>query len=279
MPQRQLRVERVGIPGTEMDFATVVERLSVKGESFRIDVPDDWLQGRTTFGGLTTALCLAAAQAADATLPPFRSAQVAFTGPVGGMVQVIPRLLRRGRSSAYVHVDVVSDGALACHAVLVFAASRPDQVERAANGMPAVPPPDACPDFFVKGAPAFARHFDARLAAGTPLGSGGGDARFVCWVRHRSTAPAPLYTRLVCLADTLPPALLAVSPLGTPASTMTWSFDVITPDDAIASGDGWHLLESRADSATGGYSAQAMSLWRADGKRILAGRQTVATFS
>jgi acyl-CoA thioesterase len=49
-------------------------------QSSRVTVPEDWMQGRTTYGGLTAALCLKAALplAGDR---PLRSAQIAFVGP------------------------------------------------------------------------------------------------------------------------------------------------------------------------------------------------------
>ena len=54
-----------------------------RGAEGRIDatIPETWMQGRTTYGGLTAALCLEGAIALVEDLP-VRSAQVAFVGPV-----------------------------------------------------------------------------------------------------------------------------------------------------------------------------------------------------
>lgn len=263
------------------DIADILEGLSTEGEGYGAFVPADWLQGRTTFGGLTAALSIAAARQQDASLPPLRSAQFAFVGPVEGAVRMLPTVLRRGRSSAYVSVDVVSEGGLAARSLLLFAAGREASHRLLPGGMPVVPAPEACPDFFgAAGAPAFTQHFEARFAGGSTLLSGADMADFRVWVRHRSDRAAPPTTRLVALGDALPPAILSMASSIAPVSTMTWSIDLALPDDpgTALDGQGWHLMESRADAIADGYSSQAMSVWRPDGVRVLAGRQVVAAF-
>ena len=47
-------------------------------------IPESWMQGRTTYGGLTAALSLQAAMELVDDIP-IRSAQVAFVGPLVGM--------------------------------------------------------------------------------------------------------------------------------------------------------------------------------------------------
>ena len=78
-------------------------------------LPDDWLQGRTAFGGLSAALCWEAAQRVGDALPPLRSAQFAFVGPAGGRLRIEPTLLRRGKSAAFYSVDLHGDDVLAVH--------------------------------------------------------------------------------------------------------------------------------------------------------------------
>ena len=247
-------------------------------------VPSDWLQGRTTFGGLTAALSIASAHQMVADLPPLHSAQFAFTGPVEGNVQFIPEVVRKGRSSAYVGVDAFADGKHAARSFLLFSAGRPSNHRQIPQGMPAVPPPASCPDFFgSEGAPQFAAHFDARLARGSALLAGASDPSYYVWVRHRDDAgqDVPAMSRLIALADALPPPVLALASVLAPVSTMTWSVDVVLPEDGpedALDGRGWHLLGSEADAIADGYSSQAMHVWRPDGTRVLAGRQVVAAF-
>ena len=64
---------------------------------------------------------------------------------------------------------------------------------------------------------------------------------------------------------------MVLFPQGAPISTMTWSLDVLS--DAPATTDGWWLIQSRADAANQGYSAQSMTLWNADGTPVIVARQ------
>ena len=71
-------------------------------------IPSDWLQGRTTYGGLSAALCHQAGRAFSRDMP-LRSAQIAFVGPTGGDVTLRAETLRAGKSSTYVGVDLLGD--------------------------------------------------------------------------------------------------------------------------------------------------------------------------
>ena len=85
---------------SEQDFASLMSAVEAKAGSFSVTLPDDWLQGRTAFGGLSAALCWEAAQRSGEALPPLRSAQFAFVGPAGGQLRIEPTLLRTARVSS-----------------------------------------------------------------------------------------------------------------------------------------------------------------------------------
>lgn len=265
-------------------FSLLLSGMVHEDRGSSVVVPPDWMQGRSTFGGLTAALCVAAARERVTDPPPLRSAQFAFTGPVGGKVSFENELLRRGGSSVFMGVDVVCEQRLSARALLLFAAGRDSVHRHVPRGMPDVAPPEDCPDFFGQpGAPQFTRHFEARLALGSPILSGATDLSFHVWMRHRgdSLTAEPPMARLLALSDALPPPVLALPVAFAPVSTMTWSIDVVLPDDGrddLLDGQGWHLLSSRSDAVADGYSSQEMNVWRADGTRILAGRQVVAAF-
>src|SRR5690606_33056556 len=87
-------------------------------------------QGRTTYGGLSSALALAlaAAKQVEPELPPLRSAQIAFIGPLADAVTVTAKRLRRGRNAAFVQADVVSEAGLGLRATFVFMAALDSRV-------------------------------------------------------------------------------------------------------------------------------------------------------
>jgi len=241
-------------------------------------VTDDWLQGRTLYGGLSAALSLNAAMLAFNGLPPLRSAQVTFIGPATGAVTASPSMLRQGKSAAYVGVDLVGEAGLAARAVFTFGAARQSAFCERRLAAPDAPPPEACEPFFGLARPTFSHHFDAVSAGRSRPVTGAADPDYLVWLRHKDPAARSGVLGLLALADATPPAAMAMFSAGAPISTMTWMVDILADPDDLG-GDGWLLLESRAEMVCEGYSAQPMALWTRDGRPLIAARQCVAVFA
>ncbi|WP_029915527.1 thioesterase family protein [Caulobacter sp. UNC358MFTsu5.1] len=242
----------------------------------KVNVTDDWRQGRTTYGGLSAALCVEAAQRTFADAPPLRSAQFAFVGPAAGELSIQVRPLRQGKSTLFVAVDLVGEQGVATHGVLTFGAARASVVAYGEVPCPTVAPPQACEPFFPgeRGGPNFTGQFEVRMAGGArPLS--GGAPEYLLWIRHRDPAARTL-SALVALADTPPPPAMTLFPTFGPISTMTWALDIVGLPDA--KDDGWRLLRSRAETIADGYSTQEMHLWDAAGTPLIVARQNVAVF-
>jgi acyl-CoA thioesterase len=258
-------------------FSTLIAGVAEGAGVYVAAVTDDWRQGRTLYGGLSAALCVAMAIRAVPDLPPLRSAQFAFIGPASGAVQASPSLLRRGRSAAFVSVDLMAEAGLATRALLCFGTARVSALSHDGLKMPDVPPPQAYAAFFGRqGAPNFSQHFDAHLARGGALISGGADPDMMLWLRHRDRAAANDAVALLALADASPPAAMVMFTAPAPISTMTWMVDILA--EPPVADDGWCLMRSAAEAVADGYSSQAMTIWSASGRPLIAARQSVAIF-
>ncbi|QUT07809.1 thioesterase family protein [Sphingobium phenoxybenzoativorans] len=235
-----------------------------------------WSQGRTLYGGLTTTTCVAVAMRAFPDLPPLRSAQIAFSGPTAGLLDLKAVSLRRGRNSAVIRVDMVADDVIAASALLTFAAAKPSHIAHSTLAMPAVPSPDQCEPFFGANAraPRFASNFDMRLAAGHRPISSSSETRCAAWIKYIDYPAGNDTQALVALADALPPAVIAQYTGPSRISSMTWGLDVL----ATSSNNGWKLLQSTSEWAADGYSSQAMTLWDSEGTALAVGRQLIALF-
>ena len=248
----------------------------------RLDIPADWLQGRAVYGGLSAAVCLQATlKQLGEDLPPLRSMQVSFIGPAGSQVSAQPEVVRQGKSTTFVTVDMRSDDKLAVRATLCFAKARESKLAIRDCPAPAVPGIDACSGFFENRqgdnrGPNFAQHFNSRLAAGSMVRSGADSPDFTVWLQHKDPASRDTLVGLVALADALPPAAMACFTEPAPISSMTWLFDVL--QDNPTTDDGWWLCRSRAEHTVDGYSSQAMTIWNAAGEAVLIGRQNIAIF-
>lgn len=262
-------------PGTP--FRQLLESLEPGDGGLGIDLPGDWLQGRTAYGGLTGALCVEAARRLNPDLPPLRNAHFALAGPAAGRLTVTAGVVRRGKSAVVIEASVTGEAGPAARALLTYGTGRESRVVRDGDAAPAVPSPQDCPAFFDPDrAPGFARHFDVRLAAGARPPTPGAEPHTCVWIRHGDGETPGGLPALVALADAIPSPALVLFPEFAPFSTMTWSLDLAA--SAPASASGWWLLDSRIEAAGDGYATQDMTLWNDEGALIARARQMVSLF-
>src|SRR3546814_12920258 len=81
------------LPTSALD--TLLATLRPDGCTATAHIDDGWMQGRTAYGGISSAVALAATMALHPTDTPLRYAQISFVGPVGGDCTVTTRELRR----------------------------------------------------------------------------------------------------------------------------------------------------------------------------------------
>jgi acyl-CoA thioesterase len=260
------------------EFTEIMNSLQAADDGWTVTVSDDWLQGRTVYGGMAAALCLQGALRSFADLPPLRSAQFAFIGPASGALQIRPTVLRKGKSTVFAGVDLIGDAGLATRATLCFGAARASALAHVAIASPEMKAPDSCPDFFRNAPPVlrFLEHIEGRHVGGSLPFSGSAHPEMMLWLRHRVPPQTSAAVALLALADAPPPAASTMATTPSPISTMTWSLDMLT--DNITTDDGWWLIRNGAEQIGNGYSSQAMTVWNAQGEPVMASRQNVAVF-
>jgi acyl-CoA thioesterase len=260
-----------------IDFTTLMASIAKDGDTCTVTATEDWLQGRTIYGGLAAAFCLESVARQFGELPPLRSAQFSFVGPATGSLTVRPTILRKGKSTTFVGAELTGDAGLATRATFCFGAARQSAVNYGKISAPEVAEPDTCPHFFRK-LPGlnFAQHFDGRLAAGNFPFSGADDPTIALWMRHQDAAAPNSTAALVALTDAPPPAALSLFKEFGPISTMTWSIDLLT--DRLETTNGWWLIRTQAESVLQGYSSQGTVVFNAARQPVLVSRQNVAVF-
>ncbi len=165
------------------------------------------MQGRTTYGGLSAALALRAALDLEPELPPLRSAQVAFIGPLSGAVTVTATRLRRGRNAAFIQADVVSEAGLGLRATFVFMAELASAIAHDATVRAPVAPPGADVVPYVGPENFFTRNFEF-----LEVKDGAGPAGWLRWARLREREGLHPMIELLAIGDGLPPAAFKLSP-------------------------------------------------------------------
>lgn len=250
--------------------------LCTNEQSWSVKIPDGWMQGRTTYGGLSAALCLQAINNDYPDLPPLRSAQINFVGPADENATVSTKVLRSGKSVSFINAEIIGSKGLATQAVFCFGASRESQFNQNFITASSVPNPNECVDLFSLGeGPAFTNNFECLHAAGSLPLSKAESPEFHLWVRHKDQTANNL-PALLSIADMAPPAILSSFTELAPVSSMTWMMNFVSNSPQTT--DGWWLLNSSADHARDGYSSQNMNIWNSDGELVIAGRQNIAFF-
>jgi acyl-CoA thioesterase len=259
-------------------FCDLMAAVHRDGDAFKATVPEDWLQGRTAYGGLSAALCVEGARRALPDLPPLRSAQFTLIGPAAGPLSIVVSTLRRGKSAVFVNVDLTGEAGLAARAVLSFGTARKSALDYTDLPAPDVTPIADSPPFFPndKSFISFQQHFESRFAGAARPFTPGAQPEYRIWFRHRDSNAWDGIVALIALADAPPPPAMVMFPQAAPISTMTWSLDVLI--DTPATTEGWWLIGSKTETSHQGYSTQAMMVWNADLKPVIAHRQNVAIF-
>ena len=242
---------------------------------FRVNVPPQWHQGRTAYGGLSTALALSAVLGQDGDLPPLRSTQIAMIAPLYGEVEVRARIVRRGRNAIWAAAEISGEKGIGLTASFVFMAPVQSALHFNDNPVPRglIGPDNAAALSNERGAIFLRHNFDIRFAL--PKTSNR-RAEMCWWVRARDRDGLDPMVELMLCADACPPGVMPLLDSSVPVSTMCWQSNLLTPKPATR--DGWWLLRSVGDYAQNGCSSQRMSIWNAAGLPIVAGLQSIALF-
>ncbi|QDK33034.1 thioesterase family protein [Sphingomonas sp. IC081] len=242
---------------------------------FAFDITEEWLQGRTAYGGLTSALSLAAAQRVDAELPPLRSGQFAMIAPLAGRVEARARIVRKGRNATWVSAELSNEKGVGFSASFVFMRQIESAADIAGYLMPeGVNPAQHAKPVPMDHAPAFLReNFDARFALPK---SALGEADLCWWVRLKERDGLDPALEAVLIGDALPTAVLPLLNFRVPISSMHWHVNLLEPTPATE--DGWWLLRSTSEFARDGGASEHILQWNAAGRPVIAGMQSVAVF-
>lgn len=260
----------------DADLDALVTPTAVGDGRFSIDVPDRWQQGRGAFGGLVLAML---ARAGEATVAdpgrPLRTLTGEIVGPtVPGPAEVAVEVLRAGTGATTVAARLVQQGAVQCHAVIVFGKAR-----ATADAPPTIAPPER-PAF--EGvpvapvgppmAPVFAQHVEFRPTGPLPF-SGGADPRVEGWVRFRRPGVRRDGAWLVAMADTYWPTILVAARGPRPAATLTFAFQALDDPSGLAP-DAPLYYRGRLLAARDGYATESRELWDERGRLLALNQQT-----
>jgi acyl-CoA thioesterase len=255
-------------------LAALLQQCGAGGEDNPVTLPQSWTQGRTAFGGLSTALAYQAASHIEDSLPGLRSAQIAFTGPLFGQLTAKTAMLRRGKSTAFVQSDIYGDKGLGLHTNFVFAAQRETKITADDISSPDFPTLPTDEDLH-SGPPQF---FTSNMEyVGKRIDTSTKTSRLTRWMRLKDRQGLDPVAEILCMGDSLPPSIMGMLDQNAMVSSMNWQRNIIA--DTIATKDGWWLIDSHTHHAAHGASSQYMSIWNSDQQLMATGMQSVAYYA
>jgi acyl-CoA thioesterase len=278
------------------DFSTAMQLTPVGDRRWAVDLPADWAQGRTTFGGLIGALAARVAGQVAGAERPLRTLDIAFVAPLPrGPAEVAAEVLSAGKAVTQLVVSFTSGGVLGARVHVVAGASRVSalRVETGPAEMIEGDPAGQGIELpYVPGVmPTFGQHIEYRWCSEAFPFTGGGPetARVNGWARHRTAAHG--LEALLALLDAWPPVVLPMATGPIPASTVRWAIhlaataEIVEPAPAAVAGlvsgpDGagrvtgfetdrqWVWYEARTVQCADGYATAYASMYA--GGRLLA---------
>ncbi|MBT7641643.1 MAG: thioesterase family protein [Rhodobiaceae bacterium] len=260
-------------------YSDIMGAFLATGPEYVADLPDNWKQGRTAFGGLTTALLAAAIQQDTPELPPLRTAQINFIGPAIDALSVSHKLLRQGKNNVTFSAELNSPIGAGTHGHFTYGVTRelPREIDYPLKAIDKKP--EDVETFFPahKDAPSFLQNLDRRLISGPRFMEGSDHPDILMWARL--TDPMSWdkgLLPLLVLADTPPAALTFFDGPVRALSSMNWNINFLT--DKIETEDGWWLMRSATRYVRDGYSSQLTQVWNSEGRRVMDAMQLQAVF-
>ena len=248
----------------------------------RVELSPEWGQGRATFGGLLAAMAHEAMRGKLVDERPLRSLAISFVGPAAPdqVVEVSAEVLRQGKAVTQVESRIHQGGKTVMVALGSFGSGRESVVSVDQEPAPEAKDPDAArPMPEIQGVtPDFLRHYDLRFCLGGFPFTGSSERTMGGWMRFREAPEAITHSHLVALVDTWPPAVLPHLSKPAPASTLSWTMELVHPMPAIGPSD-WLLYRATIDQARDGYGLTRAGIWTASGKLVARSQQTVTVFA
>ena len=242
-------------------------------------ITSDWMQGRSTFGGLSAALVYESmAQQVPADLLP-RCLQIAFVGPVDDTpLRLQSDILRQGKSVSQVSGRLQQAGETRLVMQGAFGKARESSVRVESPQATFKEEPFAIePMPYIEGViPAFTQHFDFRYCTAMPF-MGSSDTSLRGFVRFKN-GPQNTLAHLLALIDAWPPATLPLLKQPAPASSLSWTVEFVHPQPKLEAGE-FTLYEATIVESHQGYGHTRAKIWNQAGELLAISQQTVTHFA
>lgn len=261
-----------------MTFDDILACVDGKGNGH---FPEGWGQGRALFGGLVGAVLFDHLQKTVAAGRTLRSFSLSFVAPATpGAVSLRSEVFREGKSVMQAQVRAEQQGQVVAVMLASFGATRSSGIHVEAPETPAMRSvEESMPMTFVEGVfPDFLAHFDMCWAQGAAPFSGAAKPDFSGYMRFQEAPERFSIPAFIALADAWPPSVLPMLTGPAPASSLTWTLELLD-DPSSRSPDTWWQYQVITDHFSEGYGQSRATIWDDQGKALAFSSQTVTVFA
>lgn len=267
---------------TDTPFAALIDSVQNSSGENHLNVPQEWMQGRTAYGGLIAAMSLKSMRDHVPQGRKIRSLLFSFVGPVNSDPFIIQtRPLRSGKSVTTIESKLIQSGKICSAAIGSFGADRDSKIEIHSNERLEMTKPSKALELpYIEGlTPAFTRHFNYRWAIGEMPFSGGEGKELGGWISFREKTNCLSEEWLIALADAWPTPVLSKLKEAAAASTLTWALEFVHLDRTTCLENEWWSYHCEIDSAERGYVHERSTVWDPEGQLAIFSHQTITVFA
>lgn len=226
----------------DLDLATQVRPRGAN--TFDLDVPEGWQQGKGAYGGLSLAAMVRAIELSRRSDDkgedrPLRSLTAELpSATLVGPAQIVVEPVRIGKGVSTFSAKLVQGGEVRALATAILAAPRAPSAARycelvapSGGSLPAFEDTPVLP-MHERGGPIFSQHFEYRSPGPYPF-AGGTEALALGWVRAREPGTMSPAAFLVALADVYWPATFARAEAPFGVGTVAFTLQLPTQPNAL----------------------------------------------
>lgn len=260
-----------------MEFSKLLAAMKGQDGKARVEVGDDWTQGRSLFGGLQAVIALSAMRSLVPSDMPLRVLQVTFLAPIpAGVVSAEARVLRAGKNVVHVEAPLLVGTDVACLVVGVFGKARNSEVNVVPSRAPNVEGEGRLVGYDPAIMPEFVQQFRRRLFRGAMLFAGSKETSAVVDIDVIDTGPVT-EAHVVAVADVLPPLAMTHLTTRAPGSSVTWMLEFVATRFEHLSLERFRV-HAELVAARDGYTSQSQTIFAADGTLLAFSRQSMVIF-
>jgi acyl-CoA thioesterase len=238
-------------------------------------IPENWVQGRTIYGGLSAAIMLQAAQQGVDPERKLRAVDVNFTRPFEAQMpyEIHTETLGEGKTVCVRNVRIIQQGKVRGNLRADFCRPLENPVVIDKFQVPNIRPQAKCLPMQGPLLPTFFCHMEAYLASKAPPFAGSDVAEMHGWMRYKEAPKHSSAPLLVGLIDAWPPTASTHYTRPVPMSTISWHMHFTLDADNFGPQDflGYHSV---ADFDEAGISSSTAWIWRPDGRLLAKSVQT-----